>query len=362
MSRLGLVYDTVSCCCDAYFVCHTQTIHDTTTILTGLRAVVGAGMAVGSLPSGCTDCTKAIVALPHTGNSGALPTAGSSMPQTVLDMLPECFPLFPVASGCAEASPVQQAAGSTLAAPSSSLSPTVVDLLPESFPLCISSWQGLVNSAQLDATLQPDTPPVAEAISYSTGCCSEGARCLQLHSSQVSGKQKQRRRRRTEPQAQAAYAESTIFFAGCSPIATVEALMSVFDQFGSVVDINLFRQVPQCSEVLVCRRLGSQFSVSRVARWRWCRASCQTAVWQQNSVIGVVAAAAAPCMWSPMSGLKAECVAAACGIAVCRPYRTCKTSKVCMCARAAASVQRSAWHSTNPLLDLQHRQGMHAPS
>lgn len=250
MSRLGLVYDTVPWCCNAYFGCHTQTTHNTTNILTGLRAVVGAGMAVGGLSSGCTDCTKATVALPHTGNSSALAATGSNTPPTVLDMLPESFPLFPAVSSSVEASPVQQAAGpsSALAAPSSTMSPTVADLLPESFPLCISSWQGLVNSAQLDATLQPDTPPVAEASSYSSGCFGEEARCLQLHSSQVSGKQKQRRRRRTEPHTQDAYAESTIFFAGCSPIATVEALMSVFDQFGSVVEINLFRQVHQCSE------------------------------------------------------------------------------------------------------------------
>lgn len=128
------------------------------------------------------------------------------------------------------------ASGALAVSGSTSPLTSIADLLPDTFPLCTSSF--VVRSpsaAQPDGTLQPDTPPVAES-AHSFGSNHRLGGVLQMQ-----GQHKQRRLRRGEQQVQSSYADSTIFFAGVSPIATVEALMSVFDQFGQVVDINLFR-------------------------------------------------------------------------------------------------------------------------
>lgn len=77
--------------------------------------------------------------------------------------------------------------------------------------------------------------------------CAPVQQHLQLRQRGPAHQHKQRSRRRQQQQQlddnlpSQLYAESTVFFAGVSPIATQEALLCVFQEFGRVVHLSVFR-------------------------------------------------------------------------------------------------------------------------
>lgn len=78
---------------------------------------------------------------------------------------------------------------------------------------------------------------------------------------QYEHQQRHQQQQQQRPQAQDAQANSqwgasaTVFFAGVSPIATTEALLGVFAQFGRVMSINLFKPYKgaKTSKVGICK-------------------------------------------------------------------------------------------------------------
>jgi hypothetical protein len=70
---------------------------------------------------------------------------------------------------------------------------------------------------------------------------------------------KGRRRGQQEEDIPKQYATSTVFFAGVSPIATEAGLASVFEQFGNIIKVNLFRPYKTCKTSKVCTecRIGA---------------------------------------------------------------------------------------------------------
>lgn len=51
---------------------------------------------------------------------------------------------------------------------------------------------------------------------------------------------------------------STVFWAGVTPIVTSETLLTLFSQFGRVMDLNVFRPYRGCRTTKVCRGGGGQ--------------------------------------------------------------------------------------------------------
>jgi hypothetical protein len=102
----------------------------------------------------------------------------------------------------------------------------------------ISSCVSPMHQMSSPPGLQPPTPQATAAQPFNN-------RHVNLCGSAQQQQQQQRRhgRRRhlLEDYPPVGFADSTIFFAGVSPIATEEALVSVFEQFGQIVRLIVFR-------------------------------------------------------------------------------------------------------------------------
>jgi hypothetical protein len=104
---------------------------------------------------------------------------------------------------------------------------------------------------QLQSAWAPAADPV---LAYGTGRPASGTAQLQLQQQQPQQQQQKsdskgrarRQRQQQEEDVPRQYATSTVFFAGVSPIATEAGLLSVFEQFGTVIRVNLFRPYKTC--------------------------------------------------------------------------------------------------------------------
>lgn len=110
---------------------------------------------------------------------------------------------------------------------------------------------------QLEPQLQSPWAPAADPIlAYGSGHPASSAPQLQLQQQQqkVDSKGRAHRQRQQQEDVPQQYATSTAFFAGVSPIATEAGLLSVFEQFGTVIRVNLFRPYKTCktSKASVC--------------------------------------------------------------------------------------------------------------
>jgi hypothetical protein len=100
----------------------------------------------------------------------------------------------------------------------------------------ISSCVSPMHQLSSPPGLQPPTPQATAAQPFTgkpLNMCGSAQQQQQRHHG--------RRRRMLEDLPPQGFADSTIFFAGVSPIATVEALVSVFEQFGQTIRLNVFR-------------------------------------------------------------------------------------------------------------------------
>lgn len=120
--------------------------------------------------------------------------------------------------------------------------------------------------------LQPLLTPTLPTAVQGAGLGAAGAACpnscaavqqhQQLRQRGPAHQHKQKSRRRQQQHQlddtlpSQLYAESTVFFAGVSPIATQEALLCVFQEFGRVVHLSVFRPYRTCKTSKVgCRQL-----------------------------------------------------------------------------------------------------------
>lgn len=135
--------------------------------------------------------------------------------------------------------------------------------------------------------LQSHWAPAADPIlAYGTGHPASSALQLQQQQqkSDSKGRAHRQRQQQQEEDVPRQYATSTAFFAGVSPIATEAGLLSVFEQFGTVIRVNLFRPYKTSktskASVSVCvpmaavqLRSGRRHGVAR-AREAGCRRLC----------------------------------------------------------------------------------------